>query len=338
MSSFKTVLLGFIVIIFAINWKQIIFGKTSSSSDVSNSLGPLPNLLIAGAPKAGTTSIAKLLFSSPEVCRAQTFPGEPYPDFEKEVNFFNQPWRYFRGEDFYRKRYEHCTRNHKYVLDATPNYLVYAKRIHDLYQRRNQLESLKIIFTLREPVQREVSQFNHFARVALFCWLTAKSFTSNGILSFEEFIQRWWLPHFVTRRSFSFYYDHLQTWFKLFDRKQILILSFDELQTDPDRLVQRILDFLGNDITVSSARLSKANTSHLKMNQTLETCPDQQKLWTFFEEHNNNLYRLLDEHKGPPMEQQPFPKFEFKCARAADPSTSKCPTTFDKWHPDGVQF
>jgi hypothetical protein len=79
--------------------------------------GRLPNLLIAGVPKSGTTSLFAYLVQHPDICGADV----------KEVGFFNA-WDP-RGRarttrptpDSYRAHFAHCT-GERYAMEATPSY------------------------------------------------------------------------------------------------------------------------------------------------------------------------------------------------------------------------
>ena len=72
--------------------------------------------------------------------------------------------RYKKGFEFYSKRFEHCN-NATYVVDATPNYLGShsAERVYETYSKASPrlLSELKLIVSVREPIARELSLYNH---------------------------------------------------------------------------------------------------------------------------------------------------------------------------------
>lgn len=78
----------------------------------------LPNVLLIGAQKAGTTAISEWMFGSGSVCKARVFDNEP-SFYRKEVTFFNHARRYREGHLFYAKRFEHCSKNYTLSMDAT---------------------------------------------------------------------------------------------------------------------------------------------------------------------------------------------------------------------------
>jgi hypothetical protein len=102
------------------------------------------------------------------VCRPQRFDDEP-SYFNPQVNFFNNKARYEQGIDFYAGRFDHCYWDNQtdFVVDATPDNFMHAKRVHDFYQQVERevegnvglLARLKMIVVLREPIGREKSWY-----------------------------------------------------------------------------------------------------------------------------------------------------------------------------------
>jgi hypothetical protein len=106
----------------------------------------------------------------------------------------------------------------------------------------------------------------------------------------------------------------LKRWFRAFDRKQILVLAFDELKTNITAFSDRIRQFLG--LSYVPLEFPAAVNSNAKKNVSsfpLPPCPEQRRVANFFERSNAQLYELLELSPGPEMEQRPFPKFEFHC-------------------------
>lgn len=105
--------------------------------------GPLPDFLIVGAMKTGTTSLSGNLKLHPRIFMPR-----------REVRFFDQNW--FRGVDWYRAVFRDGAG--KVCGEKTPEYMRarrYMERIHRV------LPDAKIIVLLREPVSRLLSEINH---------------------------------------------------------------------------------------------------------------------------------------------------------------------------------
>lgn len=132
--------------------------------------GRLPNLLVAGVPKAGTGSLFAYLSQHPDICGAD----------EKEVGYFNyyNPRRN-QGTppplDTYRAHFAHCGAQ-RYAVEATPTYsyggLPVIRAVQDM------LESPKIIISLRDPVDRLWSAYTFQRELG----------NITGVRTFEEYL------------------------------------------------------------------------------------------------------------------------------------------------------
>jgi len=114
---------------------------------MSVSSGRLPNLLIAGVPKAGTGSLFAYLTQHPDVCGAD----------KKELGYFNY-FNTVRHADHeappiasYKKHFGHCV-GQRYALEATPSYSYGGKPVVEGV--KEVLDHPKIIITLRDPADR----------------------------------------------------------------------------------------------------------------------------------------------------------------------------------------
>jgi hypothetical protein len=210
----------------------------------------------------------------------------------------------------------------KNILDATPKYLLFSKRIYDLYNdssRAGLKKNLKLIVVLREPIAREISWYNHRTfRLALLNSTGRDSIHesykdilhSNGtIMSFDQDSETVLKDSIKVDplNSPGIYVEHLKSWVKLFDRKQLLVLSYDELQSNPSKARWRINQFLG---TKYKGGFNKSNTKENDSKIREASLRARQALKPLFHEKNEELYAFLRNHPGPRMEQKPFPHFE----------------------------
>jgi len=247
----------------------------------------LPDFLIIGAKKSGTTSLYRYLIQHPSIKSATT----------KEISFFD---RYFqKGTNWYRMNFPMkkiwMKKNSRTELtgEATPTYIYHPhapKRVYDL------LPNVKIIVLLRNPVDRTYSQYN----------MEANNHT-NETLSFEEAIEQepsrlegefekmqkdgnYFSYNYYTFSylASSIYADQLERWFKYFPREQFLIINENELEKDAQEVYHKTLKFLKLPKFELKEYQAIGKRKYEKINP--ET---RKKLVEFFKPHNERLYKLL---------------------------------------------
>mmetsp|Transcript_7232 Transcript_7232/g.21459 ORF Transcript_7232/g.21459 Transcript_7232/m.21459 type:complete len:399 (-) Transcript_7232:495-1691(-) len=304
-----------------------IEGKDGIGARVKPQL-QLPNVLLVGAQKAGTTALASMLYQS-GVCKPEVFGNDP-AYYSKEVHFFDRPNRFRQGPSFYARRFRHCA-NSNLAMDATPAYFSFADRIRTTYDAvgNNQSEGLKILMIIREPIARELSVYNHKA------YMYGKNKHNNtfandiawengDILSFAEYAERTRghiNPNGTCRsekqraRPYSFQYcfglyaSHLENWLKFFDSTNILVLAYDELLSDEEQIKRRVQMFLNFEKDVQMGKIEKRNVKKSGNKIDLPSCSMQSKLVATYRASNEALYKLLRTKSEPEMEQRPFPRF-----------------------------
>mmetsp|Transcript_20639 Transcript_20639/g.39046 ORF Transcript_20639/g.39046 Transcript_20639/m.39046 type:complete len:368 (+) Transcript_20639:241-1344(+) len=277
----------------------------------------LPNVLFIGTQKAGSTSIFKWLFSA-GVCAARRSDDDMSP--LKETSFFLPNIRPAGEVQQYAELFQHCT-SYDYIVDADPSHIVHPGGVYEFYQRAgyDALSRLKIIVSLREPVSRELSLYNHHVACVLAGeeksnnpqnWSWCNHVVRRGeLLSFEEYANsrlKKWLSEYPNRISLSIYADYLKEWMSLFHRDQILVLSYDEIMEDSSMVQWRIRQFLGGEFP---GELPHSNHRAYEGKVERASLEARRALEPFFYEKNSELYRLLDENPGPWMEQRPFRRF-----------------------------
>lgn len=200
----------------------------------------LPDFIIAGAQKCGTSTLHFALKKHPEV-----FMSSP-----KELNFFHVRQNYERGIEWYASFFKECHSN--YIAgESTPEYFHYEqvpKRI------ANTLPNVKIIILLRNPVDRAYSNYWHSVRYG------------HESLRFEHAIQI--ESHRIAKdprkkalHSYLYrghYVQQIERYLQLFDRSRILIIIAEEYFLNPELILTQITDFLK--ITCDQEFLDSAKT------------------------------------------------------------------------------
>ncbi|HKL88221.1 MAG TPA: sulfotransferase domain-containing protein [Salinibacter sp.] len=192
---------------------------------------PLPDFLIIGAQKAGTTWLRAMLRRHPDVYM---------PD--RELHFFNKDRTYQRGLDWYSRQFRGAKNGHL-IGEKTPNYLwtnvpASGSDASDTHRRiAESLPDVKLLAILRNPVDRAVSAYNHHLCRGRF----PPHVPMNQVL-FGEY------QHLCRRHgvlSMGAYAEPLHDYLELFRRDQLKILIFEEdVVNDPDQGIQKTCDFL----------------------------------------------------------------------------------------------
>jgi hypothetical protein len=199
----------------------------------------LPNFLIIGAAKSGTSSLYMYLKQHPEIFMSPV--KEPhFFSFDAKSKMTQGPGDPIRKAITDYKHYVHLfdnVSNEKAIGEASTSYLYRPeapRRIHNL------LPDIKLIAILRNPVERAFSAYMHVVRDGRE---TAPNFQEALSLEPQRITDNWdpiW--HFT---SVGFYYEQLSRYYAIFQQNQIKIFLFEELLTTQQALLESIFRFLG---------------------------------------------------------------------------------------------
>ena len=201
----------------------------------------LPDVLVIGAPKAGTTALHSGLARHPQLFMSPV----------KEPKFFltdgPPPSRGGPGDaQTYR---EHIWRRADYeaLFDAAPAGALRGEStpfyLHDLDAQvriRRLIPDVRMIAVLRDPVERAHSNWAHLWAAGL----EPISDVVEACAAQERRVQAGWAA-FWRYIDLGRYGEQLQHLFKLFPREQVLLLRYEELRDEPAATLDRICAFLG---------------------------------------------------------------------------------------------
>jgi hypothetical protein len=197
----------------------------------------LPNFLILGAQKSGTTSLFNYLGQHPEVYTSPV--KEPhFLDYggESETGPSRSPNPPIKSFGEYEKLFD-GVRNEKAVGEATPTYL-YLPGSPVLIKRL--LPDAKLIAVLRDPTERAYSAYQHAVRNGRE---PLRSFAA-ALAEEDRRVLEGWPPRYHYR-SRGFYHAQLSRYLDLFDRERVRVYLFEDLRNDPLGMIGDIFDFLG---------------------------------------------------------------------------------------------
>lgn len=225
----------------------------------------MPNFLIIGAAKAGTTSLYSYLNQHPQIfmCpekepRFFALEGEPLDFGGPTQTSINRAS--INNLQAYCQLFEGVT-DEIAIGEASTLYLSSPKAPERI---KYYLPDVKLIAVLRDPVQRAFSSYLHLVRDGY----ETLSF-AEGLKAEASRIQDKWQPLWYYKQR-GFYYEQLKRYFDLFSADQIKIYLFEDLNRDSTAIVQDITQFLGVDDNFSPD-ITRENVSGIPKNRWLQT-------------------------------------------------------------------
>jgi hypothetical protein len=207
----------------------------------------LPNFIIVGAMKSGTSTLRDLLALRNDVFIA---PGE--------VHFFSDPHKYARGLEWYASLFAGGN-GAAAIGEKTPTYSFVpecADRIH------RDLPNVKLVWLFRNPVSRTYSHY----------WHSVKNGSER--LSFRDAIER--EPQRVLTDRWrgyqlrSLYHRQVENYLRVFPREQMHFVVFEQLLKDPKRHINDLLAFLGIDPISAVPPLPRSNVTFIPRSRTIQ--------------------------------------------------------------------
>jgi hypothetical protein len=248
---------------------------------------PLPDFIIVGTQKSGTTSLHAYLSQHPQFLK-------PY---EKEVHFFDgglEPAvdNYRKGEAWYRAHFPfRRNRSDSRVFEASPLYIfnpLVPNRMFDLLPR------VKIIAILRNPTERAISHYFHekqrgFESLPILEAFLEEEQRLKPAIQSRDYKNYSFIHHSYKRRGH--YREQLERFLEFFPRHQILIVSSEEFFRNQNSVIRQISDFVGAD---SSFRVMDSRPRNVARNREQVADEVYEYLNQYFQPHNEALFELLE--------------------------------------------
>ena len=225
----------------------------------------LPNFIIIGAQKSGTTSLYHYLNQHPEVFMSPIkethfldygdgkrmdggrgrVPGPPVTSFEQYESLFDGVC----GE--------------KAVGEATPTY-IYLPDSPGLI--RHHMPGAKLVAILRDPVDRAYSAFQHAVRNGKE---PLRDFAA-ALAEEDRRVERNWHPifHYKTR---GFYHAQLTRYGDALEEDRLRVYLYEDLRNDQLGLMRDIFGFLGVDEAFTPDTSTRYNISGVPRNRAVGT-------------------------------------------------------------------
>lgn len=213
----------------------------------------VPNFVLAGAPRCGTTSLIHYLREHPGVAMLGTADFREVGGMDKALpltNLFasNELTDWAAAWRTISKRYA----GEVAALGVPVRYALYHP--HIAFNIREQLPGARVLFILRNPVDRAYSGYT-YKGVKRDC--SFEEYLELEELQLEKFTRHEnrdrWMQYFTGQVDpggvvdRGVYYPYLRRYVELFGREQVHVVNTDDLRTDPRAAMSALVRWLGVD-------------------------------------------------------------------------------------------
>ena len=245
----------------------------------------LPNFLIVGALKSGTTSLFHYARDHPDI----------WMPLQKELHFFSVDDYWDRGLGWYESFFRDCT-GEKAVGEASVSYMRYPEfpgvpeRIHSV------IPEARLICVLRNPIDRACSHYFDNFRSGLDR-RTIEEALSEGrgklpgglrrppMLKIPEEDPLSEISEYI---SFGMYWRQIQQYLRIFSAQQLLVITFEDMLREPSKTMRKVYSFVDVEPSFESPRLNQV------FNKTSDSRIDR---WWFRKIKWSPLFRYVYSYK-----------------------------------------
>ena len=234
----------------------------------------MPNFLLIGAAKSGTTSLYHYLRQHPQVYMSpvkepkffafeEAEPGSPRRPGDRETMS-----QLITDVEGYKALFAGVA-DEKAVGEASPQYLYVPEAAGRI---RRHLPEARLVAVLRNPVERAYSSHLHLVREGF-----ERSGFSEGLKAEEQRIRENW-PIMWHHKNRGFYHEQLTRYYERFGEEQIRVWLYEDLKEDPAGMMQSVYRFLGVDDAFVPDTSLIHNASGIPKSRALQTLVDPQTL------------------------------------------------------------
>ncbi|MGV2829973.1 sulfotransferase [Myxosarcina sp. GI1(2024)] len=225
----------------------------------------MPNFLIIGAAKAGTTAAYRYLKQHPQIYMSPHKEPRFFALEGKEIDFRGpgdiSRFRFVTDIESYRALFDGVT-DEIAIGEASPWYLYVPQAPVRI---AHHIPHVKLIAILRDPVERAFSNFLHAMREGL----EPLSDFTEAMEAESERIARNWSYRWHYKQK-GFYYVQLQRYFNLFSPEQIAVYRYEDFTNNTLGVIQDMFGFLEVDPSFVPDVTQKHNVSAMPRSKNLE--------------------------------------------------------------------
>lgn len=204
----------------------------------------LPDFVVIGSPRCGTTSLYHLLHQVPQICLT---------DF-KESDYFIEELNFSKGAAWYDGLF---SEPHKICGDISPNYSSHGKFNGVPERLFAKAPNAKIFYIVRDTAQRTRSHYQQL-------WTQRQDMPDPADV-FDTAIGK----HILECSSYMF---QIEAYLEFFPKDRIHILRFEDLKEQPKTVVETVCKALN--INITEAELAAISAENRNSSQNLADAAD----------------------------------------------------------------
>lgn len=200
-----------------------------------------PTFVGIGAQKCASSWLYDILSDHPEVCVSE----------KKEVDYFTH--HFDNGRLWYESQFPDKP-GARAIGEISPSYFHEISATGRVHQY---LPEARILVSLRDPVERALSQHRHLVRIGV---LNGPDFSfETGLATNPSYVEQ------------GLYATHLSRWIDLFGKERVMVILMDDIRKDAAKVSASVYRFLGiADNHQPAALMEKSNPSYAVRNRGLE--------------------------------------------------------------------
>jgi len=252
----------------------------------------LPELILVGAQRSGTTALTEALYRLPTIERPRRGKGSHYFSY----NYY-RGWEWFQSQfpsQVWADRVEKKFGLPLFCFDACPYYLFHPFAIERMAQA---LPEAKLMVMLRDPVRRAESHYHHsvtHGHESLSFSEALLHETSRLDGEDEKMRDDWsYWSHSHEHHSYAskgMYADQIERLLRFYPRDQVLIMQSEAFYSSPDVQLAKVTSWLGLPDVELTKRDNRNSNEYKKMDGGI-----RDRLIELYREPNDRLYSLLGE-------------------------------------------
>ena len=228
----------------------------------------LPNFLIIGAAKSGTTSLYAYLQQHPQVFMSSPVKEPTFFGHEGEKGLFNGPGdndeiyrsRMITNIDAYTALFKDVT-DQKAIGEASIFYLYLAKAPSRI---KKYTPNATMFAVLRNPADRAYSNYLHLVRQQREPYTFTRALQDEPARIKNNWNEFW---HY---KSLGFYAEQVKRYYDMFGRSQVHIYLYEDLRNRPLLLMKEIFEILRVDSSFAPNISQSYNVGYVPGSPALE--------------------------------------------------------------------